>query len=49
MIRFAKDIVLELGEKAVSWTVNKHIRDCLEDIVHEGWKRIETESPKNDN
>ena len=43
VIRFAKNIVLELGEKAVSWTENKHIRDLLKDIVHEGWKRMKTE------
>ena len=42
VVRFAKDIVLGLGERAVSWSENNHIRDWLEEIVQEGWRRIET-------
>ena len=42
LVRFAKGIVLELGEKAVNRAENKHVSECLEDIVLEGWRRIET-------
>ena len=41
IVRFTKNIVLELGERAVTWTENTHIRDWLEEIILEGWKRIE--------
>ena len=42
LVRFAKGIVLELGEKAVTRAENKHVSECLEYIVLEGWRRIET-------
>ena len=40
--RFAKGMVLELAEKAVTIAENKFVSEWLEEIMLEGWRRIET-------
>ena len=42
LTRMVKLITMEMVEKAVSQSENKHVKRMLEDTLQEGWRRIET-------
>ena len=41
MVKVARDLTVEVMEKAVSWTEEKSTRELIDEIVHEGWRRLE--------